>query len=503
MKPTNRPLTVVALLLGMFLAAMEMTVVSTAMPTAVGDLGGVHLYAWAFSAYMLTATVTVPIHGKLADLRGRKPVLLAGLGLFLAGSFACGQATSMQGLIAARALQGLGAGAVQPVAVTIVGDLFDVRERARWQGVFGSVWGLAGLVGPLLGGAIVHVLSWRWVFYVNLPFGLASAVVLTFAFHERVERRDHRLDIPGALLLSVAVLAALLSARSAAAAALGLPVALAATAAFLAVERRTPEPLLPLDLFRQRVIAVSSAIGALVGAAMISMVTYVPLYVQSVLGGSPTGAGTAIAPMAIGWPVASALSGRLLPRLGYRTLIRGGLLLTASAALGIALLLRPGANPLLPRLLTGAYGLGLGFANTPLIIAVQSSVPWNRRGVATASTMFFRTIGGTLAVGILGGILAATLAGSGAAPASVDRLLGPERSQLPVDLLRALASVLEGGLTHIFWAIFALACLAVAASFYFPPLAVAGPSGSAGAGPRPVEGGAAPGAPEGVESAPT
>lgn len=178
MKTTHRNYTVVALLLGLFLAAMEMTVVSTAMPTAVGDLGGIHLYAWAFAAYMLPGTVTVPIYGKLADLRGRKPVMLFGLALFLVGSFACGQARSMTALILFRGVQGLGAGAIQPIALTIVGDLFNVRERARWQGVFGAVWGLAGLIGPLLGGAIVHYLSWRWVFYVNLPLGLACAVVL-------------------------------------------------------------------------------------------------------------------------------------------------------------------------------------------------------------------------------------------------------------------------------------------------------------------------------------
>jgi EmrB/QacA subfamily drug resistance transporter len=471
-KTTNRPLTVVALLLGLFLAAMEMTVVSTAMPTAVGDLGGLHLYAWAFAAYMLTATVTVPIHGKLADLHGRKPVMLAGLALFLLGSFACGQARSMEALIAFRAVQGLGAGAIQPIALTIVGDLFDVNERARWQGVFGAVWGVAGLVGPLLGGAIVHYLSWRWVFYVNLPLGLGCAAVLSGAYHEKIERHDHRLDILGALFLTYTVVAALAAAQSRAVAAVALPQVCLGLALFLMVERRAKEPLLPLDLFAQRVIAVASGTGALVGAAMISMVTYVPLYAQSVLGATPTGAGSAIAPMAIGWPVASALSGRLLARLGYRVLIRGGLLLTAAAALGIALFLRPGATLLLPRVLTALYGLGLGFANTPLVIAVQTSVPWNRRGVATASIMFFRTIGGTLAVGLLGGVLAATLAGSGAPAGAVEKLLGPERGALDPALVSGLSGAIASGMSSIFWTVFAIACCAAAASLFFPALAV-------------------------------
>ncbi|HEX9291069.1 MAG TPA: MDR family MFS transporter [Anaeromyxobacteraceae bacterium] len=493
MKSTNRPLTVVALLLGLFLAAMEMTVVSTAMPTAVGDLGGIHLYAWAFAAYMLTATVTVPIHGKLADLYGRKPVMLVGLALFLAGSFACGHAGSMTMLILFRALQGLGAGAIQPIALTIVGDLFDVRERARWQGLFGSVWGLAGLVGPLLGGAIVHYLSWRWVFYVNIPLGLGCGAVLVVAYHERVERHEHRLDLAGAVLLSATVLAALLSARSRAVGAVAIPVALAGLALFVWVERRAKEPLVPLDLFRQRVMAVSSATGALVGAAMIAMVTYVPLYVQSVLGATPTGAGSAIAPMAIGWPIASALSGRLLPRAGYRLLIRGGLLLTACAAVGIALFLRPGASLLVPRVLTAVYGVGLGLANTPLIIAVQSSVPWNRRGVATASIMFFRTIGGTLAVGILGAVLAGALASSGAPAGTVDRLLGPERAALDPSIVLSVSGVLQAGMTRMFWAICAIAFVGFAVSLAFPPLRIAAEGARAqasAAAAAPGEGGA-------------
>jgi MFS family permease len=267
-RQTNRPLTVVALLLGLFLAAMEMTVVSTAMPTAVGDLGGIHLYAWVFAAYMLTATVTLPIYGKLADLYGRKPVMLIGIALFLGGSFLCGHAASMNTLILFRAI----------------------------QGILGAVWGLAGLTGPVLGGAIVHWLSWRWVFYVNIPLGFGCAAVLVLAYHEKVKRHDHRLDFAGAALLSITVVLALLAARSRAEGLGFLPAAAVALALFLWTERRADEPLLPLDLFSQRVMAVASTTGALVGASMISVVTFVPLYVQSVLAGSPTDAGTTIAP---------------------------------------------------------------------------------------------------------------------------------------------------------------------------------------------------------------
>jgi EmrB/QacA subfamily drug resistance transporter len=448
------------------------------MPTAVGDLGGIHLYAWVFAAYMLTATVTLPIYGKLADLFGRKPVMLVGIAIFLGGSFLCGHADSMNTLILFRAIQGLGAGAIQPIAMTIVGDLFDVHQRARIQGILGAVWGLAGLIGPVLGGAIVLWLSWRWVFYVNIPLGLGCAAVLIFAYHEKVERHDHRLDFAGAVLLSITVVLALLAARSRAEGLGFLPAAVVALVLFLWTERRAGEPLLPLDLFSQRVMAVASATGALVGAAMISVVTFVPLYVQSVLGGSPTDAGTAIAPIAIGWPISSTLAGRMLPRTGYRALIRGGLALTFCAALGLSFLLRPGANLWSLRLIMVFYGLGLGFANTPLVIAVQSSVPWNRRGVATASTMFSRSIGGTLAVGILGGVLGAALAAGGAPPGAVDKLLGPERSFLPPELVRSLSRTLQGGMEGIFLAVAVIAFAGFVMSLLFPAIRIA-PRGTA------------------------
>jgi EmrB/QacA subfamily drug resistance transporter len=475
-KRTSRPLTVVALLLGLFLAAMEMTVVSTAMPTIVAELGGLPLYAWAFAAYLLATTVSVPIWGKLADLRGRKPVLLAGVALFLAGSLACGSAGSMAGLIAWRGVQGLGAGAMQPVTFTIVGDLFDVHERGRYQGLFGAVWGIAGLVGPLVGGAIVHSVGWRWIFWVNVPFGVASAAVLAFAYHERPERHEHRLDVAGAALLAVAVVAAVLASRSRGTGLVALPVAAAATVAFLAVERRAREPLLPLDLFGTRVMAIASLSGALMGAAMLATVTFVPLWVQSVLGLPPTSAGAAIAPMALGWPVASAIAGRFVPRLGFRPLLVAGFAAGAAATLAAALLLRPGTPLGVVQALMALYGLGLGTANPPLLIAVQTSVPWNRRGVATASTLFFRTIGGTLSVGILGGVLANALAGAGARPEVVERLLGPERASLDPDVLAAVAGALQGAMGIVFWVGAAIAAGAFAAVLAFPHVEIAAPA---------------------------
>jgi MFS family permease len=382
----------------------------------------------------------------------------------------------MEALIAWRFVQGLGAGAMQPVTFTIVGDLFDVHERGRMQGLFGSVWGLAGLVGPLVGGAIVHAVGWRWIFWVNLPFGIASAAVLAVAYHERPERHEHRLDVAGAALLAAAVIAALLAARSRGTGLVAIPVALAATAAFLAVERRAREPLLPLDLFAQRVMAVSSAAGALMGAAMLATVTYVPLWVQSVLGLPPTAAGAAIAPMALGWPVASAISGRLVPRLGYRRLLFAGFATSAVAAALLAIVLRPGASLLAVQGVMALYGAGLGLANPPLLIAVQTSVPWNRRGVATASTLFFRTIGGTLAVGLLGGVLASALAGTGAQPEFVEKLLGPERAALDPAAVASVAGALQGAMGIVFRSSAAIACAAFAVVLAFPHVAIAPPA---------------------------
>ncbi|HUJ24810.1 MAG TPA: MDR family MFS transporter, partial [Myxococcales bacterium] len=402
---TNRPLTVVGLLFSLSMAAMEMTVVSTAMPTVVGDLGGIHLYSWVFTGYLLTSTVTVPLYGKLADLYGRKPVLLFGIALFLAGSMASGLSRSIQALIAFRALQGLGAGAMQPITLTIVGDIYDLEERAKMQGVFAAVWGVAGLIGPLLGGVIVSWLSWRWVFFINVPAGIGAAALLVVALHEQVEKQKHALDFAGAGALMVGLTALLVGVQGGRAMAIGLPLAAVALVAFVIIERRAHEPVLPFALFAQPVVGVATLAGTLIGAGMISLVTYVPLYVQGVLGGTPTQAGAAVTPMVIGWPIASALGGRVLTRVGFRPLIRGGLALSAASAAALAFFLEPGASVHMVQLANAAFGAGLGFANTSLLIAVQTSVDWRQRGVATASTMFARTIGGTLAVGALGGVL--------------------------------------------------------------------------------------------------
>jgi EmrB/QacA subfamily drug resistance transporter len=472
LKTTSRKITVPALLLTMFMAALEMTVVSTAMPTVVGDLGGLGGYAWVFTAYMVVSTVTVPLWGKLADLYGRKPILLAGIALFLLASVLCGFSGSMAQLVGFRALQGLGGGAMQPVALTVVGDLFTVEERGKMQGLFGAVWGFSGLLGPSLGGYLVHSLSWHWVFWVNLPIGLLAMGVLFFAYHEKVEKKRHSLDFAGAGLLTAAVLC-LLAAAQGGRALFALPVGLALVAAFGWVEARAKEPVLPLDVMKLRVIAVASIAGALVGAAMFGSVTFIPLFVQAVLSGTPLEAGNSVTPIVIGWPIASALAGFFLRRIGFRPLVRTGLFLSAASAVAIAFLLVPGSSLTLPRLLSLFLGLGLGCANTPLLIAVQTSVDWSRRGVATATTMFSRSIGGALGVGAMGGVLAAALRASGAPPETATALLGPDHGRsLDPAALAPLTGALAGGIRTVLFIVAGVAVAAFASSLFFPRVPV-------------------------------
>jgi len=469
-KKTHRPLTLSALLLTLFMAAMEMTVVSTAMPTVVGDLGGIQLYAWVFTAYLLASTVTVPIFGKLADLFGRKPVLIFGTSIFVLGSVACGLSQSMLQLVIFRAVQGVGAGAMQPVVITVIGDMYSLEERARVQGFTGAVWGFAGLVGPLLGGWIVHWLSWHWIFFLNVPFGLLAILLVSLFLHEDVAKARPDLDIAGAGLLAACVLFLLAGSSGGALGAWPLLGAAVMLPAFVWVERRAKDPVLPLGLFSNPSIALASIAGTLLGGAMLASVTFVPLFVQSVLGGSATDAGEAITPMVIGWPIFSTIGGRLVPRLGFQPLIRAGLALTAASAIGVAALVGPDTSIRVIQVLMFGFGAGMGFANTALILAVQTSVDWKQRGVATASTMFFRTIGGALAVGALGGILAASLAGDPSIPAgSAGELLGADHgASLGAELLQTLSTALATALRFNFWAVAGLAVVAFLVGLRFP-----------------------------------
>ncbi len=401
-----------ALLLVLFVAALDQTIVSTALPTIVGDLGGLQHLSWVVTAYLLASTIVAPLYGKLGDLYGRKRLLQAALVIFLIGSALCGAAQTMYQLIAFRAIQGLGGGGLIVLVIASVGDLVPPRERGRYQGYFGGVFGVATVVGPLLGGFFVDNLSWRWIFYVNLPVGVLAFVVLAIAFQTQQTTKRHRIDYVGTVVLGAALSAIVLytslggttygwgSPQLLAVLAIGIVL----LAVFPYVERRAAEPILPLELFENRTFAVTSAIGFIVGFALFGAVTFVPLYLQVIKGHSPTESGLLITPMMAGLLVTSIVSGNLISRYGhYRPFPIVG---TALAAAGLFLLSRLGVHT---STWTGAaylvvLGLGLGMVMQVLVLAAQNAVPYRLLGVATSGSTLFRQIGGSVGVAAFGAI---------------------------------------------------------------------------------------------------
>src|SRR3954469_17111410 len=429
---SERGAVLVAVMSTTALVALDSTVLATAVPTIVKEIGGFSQFPWLFSIYLLTSAVATPLFGRLADTHGRRPVLLFGIGVFLAGSVVCAAAPGMAILIAGRAVQGIGAGAVQPVSLTIVGDLYSVAERARVQGYLASVWGMSAVVGPALGGLLSQYASWRWIFIVNLPVGALAFWLLARRFAERVERRSHAMDYAGSALLvtgwSLIILGLL---EGGVAWAWGSPIGIgvlaagqAALAAFVVVERRAAEPVVPLWVFRRRLL-VGSALAQLgVGALLIGLDSYVPVYAQGVLGVGAVAAGFALATMTVGWPLASTFSGRLYLRIGFRdTSLIGGVVLVAST--GLAVLLSASSTLWQVAGVCFLAGVGLGLIAAPTIVAVQSLVGWEERGLVTGTAMFSRSLGSAVGVAVFGALVTVTTtARFASAPAGL-------RDQLP------------------------------------------------------------------------
>lgn len=433
-------LVTIGIMLSLFMGSMESTVVATAMPTIATQLGGLHLYSWVFSAYLLASTTTVPIYGKLSDVYGRRPVYAVAMALFLFGSILCGLARTMPQLIAFRAVQGLGAGGLMPLAFIMIGDMFSFEQRARMQGLFSGVWGVSSIIGPLLGGFLVDSVSWQWVFYVNILPGLGAFALVWLAWRDR--RREGnadaaRVDYAGAALLSAGVVALLLGLFE-----LGTPMSwglLALAALFLAglfwVEQRAVNPLLPLPLFRNRLFAVACAHGVLAGAAVFGSASFVPLFMQGVLQTTATAAGAALAPQLIGWVVASIIGSRLLLRVGYRTIALIGMV---TLTVGSLLMTRIGvdANRLQLMVNLALMGIGMGLSIPAFLIAVQSAVRRDALGTATSTVQFCRSMGGALGVSIMGLLLSTRLrsgmlaAGLDPATVSVDQLIDPAAAEL-------------------------------------------------------------------------
>ncbi|HEY0593893.1 MAG TPA: MDR family MFS transporter [Thermoanaerobaculia bacterium] len=473
----RRPIVTAGIITGMFLAALEATVVATAMPTVIAALGGMNHYSWVFSAYLVASTVTVPVWGKLSDLYGRRLLYLIGVAIFLAGSILSGLSTSMALLILFRTIQGLGAGALVPLGMTIIGEIFTMQERARMQGLFSGVWGLASIIGPLLGGFITDQLSWRWVFFVNIPFGIASAVIIGLYLTEPEREGRRSIDYAGALLLTASVSILLLAlvegggdtataffgGRSA-----GLLVLSAILlAAFLAVERRVAEPIVPLSLFRNRVVAIATGVGFLAGIAMFGAITYVPLFAQGARGDSATAAGSLLTPLMLAWVTMSIVGGRLLLRVGYRPMVLTGLVfLTAAFAIFYGFgRTTPRLWIILDLILLGA---GLGLTMLTLLLAVQHAVRRDQLGIATSLNQFFRSIGGAVGVALMGAALAVSLhvhllaaarASGGALPVSIAQRLADnpsalvdpaERKAIDPSMLVALQNSLAASVRPVF-----------------------------------------------------
>jgi EmrB/QacA subfamily drug resistance transporter len=400
-----------SVMLSIGLVAIDSTILATAVPSIVRDLGAFSQFPWLFSVYLLAQAVTVPVYAKLADLVGRKPVMLVGIGLFVLGSLLCGLAWSMGVLIAFRVVQGIGAGAVQPMSMTIVGDIYSLEERAKVQGYVASVWALSAVVGPTLGGVFADYLSWRWIFFVNLPLGIAAYVMLARRFAERVERRRHRIDYTGSLLLTVGGILLLLAlleggvrwAWDSPTSVVLLAVSAVLLAGFVLVEQRASEPVLPLWVFRRRVVLSAMLASLVVGVLMMGLSSYVPLYAQSVLGHGALVSGLALAAMTLGWPIAASNSGRLYLSVGFRaTMLIGGVIGFA----GTCMLLLVDTDSSIWVLAAPCFvmGVGFGLVSSPSVIAAQSSVTWQHRGVATGSTMFARSVGSAVGVAVFGAI---------------------------------------------------------------------------------------------------
>jgi EmrB/QacA subfamily drug resistance transporter len=468
----RRRLLTIACMMSAFMMAIEVTIVATAMPTIVAQLGHFELFTWVFAAYILTSAVTAPVYGRLADLFGRKRVFYAGASLFLLGSALCGFAPSMAWLIAFRTLQGLGAGALQPLTLTILGDLYEGKERARVQAWQSSVWGLAAIAGPIAGALIVEHFSWAFVFWINVPIGIVTIAMLAILFDEQVVRRDHQVDYMGSALLMLgagAILLALVQASD-------LPqtwfvgllmIGACALTGLAFNESRAPEPIVPLGLWTVRGVVVSNLGAFAIGVVFSCATLFLPAYVQGVLGHGARVAGAVYAAQSIAWSIGSLLAARVMAHASFRvTAVVGALALIVGA-----LLMSSGSSDIWP-LACGAFvvGLGMGFCNTTFIVACQAGVGWENRGGAVSSNIFLRTIGMAVGAGIGGAVI--NLAVARAAPDArdaVSQLLTPAtRAQLDPQATAHLVEAIARALHDVYVTAALVAALALFVSLWLP-----------------------------------
>jgi EmrB/QacA subfamily drug resistance transporter len=467
---SKRNLAAAGVMLVIFLFAIDATIVSTSMPTIVAKLGGLDLYSWVFSIYMLTSALTTPIFGKLADLFSKRKLMLIGIGVFLLGSTLCGAAQSMEAMIVFRAIQGLGGGALYALSFIVIGALFPAEQRAKMQGIISGVWGLASIFGPLAGGVIVEHWSWRWIFFVNLPLStIATALIVVGLKEDADERRTPKLDLAGAVTLLFALLLIFYALAQGAharhplnAATVALMLAgLAVLVIFYFVERRAAEPILPLDLFQIGLYRSSTAVTTLSAMGVFGAITYLPVYLQGVLGMTATRTGMVLFVLSFAWTAGSLLAGQAMNRFGYRLVCAAGMILIA---LGYGLFLAPKFDlEIIMALITGTFvGIGMGMTNLTTLVAAQTCVSYQRIGVATSTIMLFRTFGGAFAVSVMGTVMFGRMQNSlgqlrstntSIAESLWDKLANPQnllepatRAQIPADLLPSLIAALGNAL---------------------------------------------------------
>jgi EmrB/QacA subfamily drug resistance transporter len=473
---SDRGPVLIALMLSIALVALDSTILATAVPSIVGDLGGFASFPWLFSAYLLTQAVSVPLYGKLADMRGRRPLMVLGVIVFLVGSLICLLAPSMGVLIVGRLVQGLGAGAIQPISMTIAGDIYTIAERAKAQGYLASVWGLASVLGPALGGVFSQFVSWRWIFAINFPVGALALVMLLRGLKENVEHERHRVDYAGAAAVAVAGGALLLGLlqggvswawTSGQSLMLGA-VAVAAVATFVFVERRAAEPVLGLWVFRNRMLSASCVVSLAVGALVVGLTSFVPSFVEYVLHRTPIVAGFTVATLSLGWPIAASQAGRLYLRIGFRNTSLIGAALSLVAAVGMV---RVTDHSTLAWVASSCFvlGVGMGLVASPTVVAMQSVVGWARRGVVTGAAMFARSTGSAVGAALFGAVanaglvhaLAAAPGPAGAMPATADEAgaVLQHPGSLPADVIESVRLGFASAVHNVFVAALAGAAL--------------------------------------------
>ncbi len=481
---SKRNFAVAGVMLVIFLFAIDATIVSTSMPTIVARLGGFELYSWVFSIYMLTSALTTPLFGKLADLFSHRRLMLIGIGIFVLGSTLCGAAQSMEMLILFRAIQGLGGGAIYALAFIVVGVLFPPEQRAKMQGIISSIWGLSSILGPLAGGLIVEHTSWRWVFFVNLPITAISIALIVIGLkEEKAERHKPKLDLLGATTLLLALMAMFYALSHSAQRRQPLNAELLSVLAlsililvvFYFIERRAEEPIIPLDLFRLSLYRTSTLVATLAAMGVFGAISYLPLYLQGVIGMSASGAGLILLLLSLGWTGGSLIAGHSINRLGYRRVAGAGMI---GITFGFGIFVVAGQPAVVWVVLASLLiGVGMGTANLTTLVAAQNAVPIRRIGVATSTLMLFRTFGGAFCISLMGTVLLYRMqqglekASSGLSATLRDKVANPQnllepatRASIPAEFLPQLIELLADSIWYAFLTAFVLMVIGCALS---------------------------------------